>query len=179
MALIDKTNPSSKISPPLTLPKSLYNYNPQTASAVSSIPLYQAAGISLACSDCFMALKQAALYLAIRYDAIDGIGFQTIQIEADITVLANLDLTLSSSETEDTTSTHALLQDLSLFQLSFPVAGIQFTATIDANLSLVVSVKGSRAMVLTSGELLCSMHASRSGVHHRAKVNSLETTEVA
>ena len=89
VAPIDKANPKTQslLSP---APQSVYNYNPQTTSALQSIPLYQKDGVYVACSNCYLALLQAGLFLAVDYNTQDGVGFQTIQIEADATFLANL-----------------------------------------------------------------------------------------
>lgn len=148
---IDKSDPqtNSWASP---TPQSIYNYNPQTASAVQSIPLYQKTGVYVACSNCYLALLQAGLYLAVDYNTEDSIGFQTIQIEADAEVLANLDLTLASDGTQDSSYVNPLVTHRVLFKLPFLVAGIAFSATIEADLSAVFSVKGTGRMSITAGK---------------------------
>lgn len=148
---IDKSDPKTHLWASPT-PQSIYNYNPQTASAVQSIPLFQHIGVYVACSNCYLALLQAGLYLAVDYNEEANIGFQTIQIEADATVLANLDLTLASDGTQDSSYVNPLVTNRILFQLPFLVAGIAFSATIEADLSAVFSVKGSGRMSITTGK---------------------------
>lgn len=148
---IDKSDPKTHLWANPT-PQSIYNYNPQTASAVQSIPLYQNTGVYVACSNCYLALMQAGLYLAVDYNKEDSIGFQTVQIEADATVLANLDLTLASDGTQDSSYVNPLVTNRILVKLPFLVAGIAFSATIEADLSTVFSIKGSGRMSITTGK---------------------------
>lgn len=96
---------------------------------------------------------QAGLFLAVDYNIEDSVGFQTIQIEADATMLANLDLTLASDGTQDSSYISPLAIDRLLFDMPFLVAGISFTATIEANLSALLTVKGAGRMSITAGTL--------------------------
>lgn len=166
VAPIDKADPMTR-SWPSAAPQSIYNYNPQTASAVQSIPLYQKAGVYVACSNCYVALLQAGLYLAVDYNKQDGIGFETVQIEADATVLANLDLTLASDGSQDSSNVRLLASERLLFQVPFLVAGISFSATIEADLSAVTSVKGTGSMSITAGKPSKAQHTPTAGfIHH-------------
>lgn len=70
-------------------------------SALQSILLFRQAGVNVACSNCYLALLQAGLFLAMDYNLQGGVGFQTIQIEVDALLLANLDLMLTSDGTQD------------------------------------------------------------------------------
>ena len=164
IAPIDKANPSNALWQ-LPNPQSVYNYNPVNGTAVQSVPLYQGPGVSLACTDCFLALLQAGLYLAVDYNIADGVGFQTIQIEADVTLFANLDLTLTSDGEANSTWADPLVVDLVVFSLPFPVADIAFTATIEANVTAILSFQGSGNMSLSTGiepaQCLCCFH-----LHH-------------
>lgn len=148
---IDKSNPTNQLWSS-TAPQSIYNYNPQTMSALQSIPLFQQAGVYVTCSNCYLALLQAGLFLAVDYNTEGGVGFQTIQIEADASLLANLDLTLTSDGTQDSSYVNPLAIDRVLFNVPFPVAGISFRATIEANLTAILTVKGSGSMSITSGK---------------------------
>lgn len=167
VAPIDKSVPSNDLwqSPG---PQSMYNYNPQTGSAVESIPLYQGNGVYVACSSCYLALLQAGLYLAVDYNSADGVGFQTIQIEADATMLANLDLTLSSDGTADSSSVYPWLVDLVVFKLPIVVAGITFTAAIETNLSAILTLKGSGSMAMTTGEYIAELPVGSTGADRRS-----------
>lgn len=151
---IDKSHPTHQLGK-IPAPQSIYNYNnynPQTTSAVQSIPLFQQAGVTVACSNCYLALLQAGLFLAVDYNTAGGVGFQTIQIEADASLLANLDLTLTSDGTQDSSYANPLATDRVLFDMPFTVAGITFRATIEANLTALVTVKGSGSMSVTAGK---------------------------
>ena len=121
---IDKSNPVLHYTP-----QSVFNFNPQTGSAVQSFPLYTAPSINLACADCFVSVQQSALYLAVTYS--DSAGFQTIQIEADVSILANLDLALTVNGSQSVTYTKVLKQLGNVFYAPLLVASIQLSATID------------------------------------------------
>ena len=144
---IDKSNPLR----PLPSVQSIYNFNPATGSAVSSIPLYTGPAVSLTCTKCYLALRQAALYLTVSYNKQDG--FENIQVEADVQLSANLDLALSSNGVENSTYEKPLVTAFPLFVVKFPITGITFTATIDASLSAVLNVQGSGKALLTAGRL--------------------------
>ena len=147
---IDKSNPANRLTT-LPAPQSIYNYNPQTASALASIPLYQGTGVYVACANCYLALMQAGLYLAVDYNIQDGVGFERIQIEADA-MLANLDLILTSDGTQDNVHVKPLVTDQLVFNVPFPVAGIAFAAIIQVNLTAILSVKGTGSMSIAAGK---------------------------
>lgn len=146
---IDKSNPVEQIPAPL----SVYNFNPQTNAAASSIPFYQGPAVNLACTNCFISLQQAALYLAVTYDGNKD-GFENIQVEADVTLLANMDVGLSCDGSEDSSYTKPLVTDKPLLFIPFPVFGITFTASIDGSALAVLNVKGSGNALLTTGTTL-------------------------
>ena len=144
---IDKTSQSTnKWQTPS--PQSIYNYDPQTGSAISSIPLYQGSGLDLTCTDCFLSLQQSELYLSVDYDSN---GFENIQIEADVDLLANLDLSFSYDGDGDIVYTDPLVTDYTVFSIPFPVAGISFAATIEASLTAVMTLQGSGTLLLNTG----------------------------
>ena len=152
---IDKSHP---VKQTLT-PESIYNFNPSTGTAVSSIPLYQGNSVSLACTNCFLSLQQSGLYLAVTYNGNQD-GFENIQVEADVSLLANIDLALSSAGTGQNTYTKQLVTNLTLLSISFPILNIGFTASIEASAQMVVDIAGAGGVLMTTGKSgkSCTQH---------------------
>ena len=115
---------------------------------ISSIPLYQGSGLDLTCTNCFLSLQQSGLYLSVDYDSN---GFENIHIEADVNLLANLDLSFSYDGDGDIVYTDPLVTDYTIFSIPFPVAGISFAATIEASLTAVMAFQGSGTLFLNTG----------------------------
>lgn len=157
---IDKTNPANvKWQQPVS-PVSLYNYNAQTAAAQNSIPLYHGSAVDLACSNCYLALQQSGLYLAVTYG---GNGFGKIQVEADVGLLANLDLTLTVNGNQDSSHTSPVVPEKPIFQVPLIIAKIGFNASIDYGLDSISSLQGSGNLLVTAGKHhFCATYAQ----HH-------------
>lgn len=164
---IDKSHPVEQT----LIPQNIYNFNPQTSSAFSSIPLYQGPAVNLACTNCFIALQQSGLYLAVTYDGTQD-GFENIQLEADISLLANMDVALSCDGTENNTYTQPLVTNRNILSIPFPVWNIQFTASIDASAAAVLNVQGSGNVLLTAGMTQLCLHCHVCDNTHKAHVTS-------
>lgn len=69
-----------------------------------------------------------------------------------MTLLANLDLTLTSGGNIDSTYVDPLVVDRLVFTLPLLVGGISFSAVIEANVSAILTFKGSGSMTMTAGK---------------------------
>lgn len=81
-----------------------------------------------------------------------NVGFEVIQVEADIALLANLDLTVTMDGSEDSSYTNPLVTNKPIFAVPLMVAGIGFTASIHASLTSIFNLQGSGNMLVTAGE---------------------------